>query len=463
MCARLLFCVDVEQTFPICESFQIHCIHCAVCAEPVHVSFAAKGINPSIKHHLKGTKMALWSELIPKWHHSDNKDRKYHLLDDYDNATLFDPRGVKPADYQPIEISPPPTLSPPSTTIATTTPFVTSPKPVRTTVKSWIQKQVTKTAPRRRGKPAATTPLPAQVDDAANAPGVNAASLPPRYLVAIAACLGIACVLMFACACYFRNQLNEERKLHEHDMTREQSAQMLDSLRDGEYCAAKSNSDSDGDMSFGMMPSPVTSGQYPVIDDVDHLSPTVCMTNTLPRHSRSPIPVCPPQPPFATLPVGAHAQNHVNHQHPVQQYHTIHAQHHHSNCSAKHIRHDDHQCLPSPPSGSHGNAKLNSSSCCAPSCPQQQQQQQHNVNKQDNTIQCPSRTVKSNGKVQNAPDQNGDRPATNAQQVQRSASSGDVLQTVSGQQQTTVRGSLKRELPVQNSTDLHLKSPSTDV
>jgi len=39
--------------------------------------------------------MALWLELIPKIHRSDQLDRRFHLLDDFDNETTFERDGTR--------------------------------------------------------------------------------------------------------------------------------------------------------------------------------------------------------------------------------------------------------------------------------------------------------------------------------------------------------------------------------
>lgn len=39
--------------------------------------------------------MALWLELIPKIHRSDQLDRRFHLLDSYDNETTFERDGTR--------------------------------------------------------------------------------------------------------------------------------------------------------------------------------------------------------------------------------------------------------------------------------------------------------------------------------------------------------------------------------
>ena len=39
-------------------------------------------MRPIIRNHFKGSKMALWLELVPKFHHADDLEAKYHLLTD---------------------------------------------------------------------------------------------------------------------------------------------------------------------------------------------------------------------------------------------------------------------------------------------------------------------------------------------------------------------------------------------
>ena len=57
-------------------------------------TFVATDGRPVIGHHLRGAKMALWLDLIPKIHRSDNLDERFHLLDDFDDVDSFDADGV---------------------------------------------------------------------------------------------------------------------------------------------------------------------------------------------------------------------------------------------------------------------------------------------------------------------------------------------------------------------------------
>lgn len=56
--------------------------------------YVATDSRPVIGHHLRGAKMALWLDLIPKIHRSDNLDQRFHLLDNFDDVDSFDADGV---------------------------------------------------------------------------------------------------------------------------------------------------------------------------------------------------------------------------------------------------------------------------------------------------------------------------------------------------------------------------------
>lgn len=53
------------------------------------------GLKPSVRHHLRAEKMALWLDLIPKLHRSDNSDSSYHQLENSDDPDSFDDSGTR--------------------------------------------------------------------------------------------------------------------------------------------------------------------------------------------------------------------------------------------------------------------------------------------------------------------------------------------------------------------------------
>src|SRR6218665_515619 len=59
------------------------------------ISYVCKGSKPFVRHHYRGAKLALWLDLIPRIHRSDNLNVRYHLLDHYDNRSSFEDEGTK--------------------------------------------------------------------------------------------------------------------------------------------------------------------------------------------------------------------------------------------------------------------------------------------------------------------------------------------------------------------------------
>jgi len=51
--------------------------------------------NSPVGHHYRGAKMALWLDLIPRLHRSDDLDARYHQLDNYADRSSFDEDGTR--------------------------------------------------------------------------------------------------------------------------------------------------------------------------------------------------------------------------------------------------------------------------------------------------------------------------------------------------------------------------------
>jgi len=77
--------------------------------------------RPIIGHHLRGAKMALWLDLIPKIHRSDNLDQRFHLLDDFDDVDSFDTDGVDLSRLDKLQRTYATSTSTPPTNSTTTT------------------------------------------------------------------------------------------------------------------------------------------------------------------------------------------------------------------------------------------------------------------------------------------------------------------------------------------------------
>ncbi|CAG5117672.1 unnamed protein product [Candidula unifasciata] len=66
------------------------------------------GRRPSIRHHYRSQKLALWFDLIPKIDRDDGSERSSHLLDNSDNASTFDDYHRLIPNFDNIFPSPPP-------------------------------------------------------------------------------------------------------------------------------------------------------------------------------------------------------------------------------------------------------------------------------------------------------------------------------------------------------------------
>ena len=84
-------------------------------------------MRPTVRHHYRGTKIALWLDLIPKLHQSDDLEPKFHLLNNFDNSSTFEEEGTRELDMDVIFPLPPlPPVSPPSLSTLLATPAVTT-------------------------------------------------------------------------------------------------------------------------------------------------------------------------------------------------------------------------------------------------------------------------------------------------------------------------------------------------
>lgn len=55
----------------------------------------SRRLRSPVNHHYRGAKMALWLDLIPRLHRSDDLDARYHQLDNYADRSSFDENGTR--------------------------------------------------------------------------------------------------------------------------------------------------------------------------------------------------------------------------------------------------------------------------------------------------------------------------------------------------------------------------------
>ena len=72
-------------------------------------------MRPNVRHHYRSSKMALWLDLIPKLHQSEDLTPDKHRLNNYNNVSTFEDEGTRPLNHQPLFVHPPmPPTPPPS-------------------------------------------------------------------------------------------------------------------------------------------------------------------------------------------------------------------------------------------------------------------------------------------------------------------------------------------------------------
>jgi len=145
--------------------------------------------------------MALWLELIPKIHRSDALDRRFHLLDDYDNETTFESDGTRralvddqPAVEQPYFTAASPSTASSSVTSASTHPALSSAvRRVRVTARRGLTSPRAATTPAARGRESKSGGL-AVVE-------LATANVPLSVTVAVGCTLLLLNVVVFVVVC----------------------------------------------------------------------------------------------------------------------------------------------------------------------------------------------------------------------------------------------------------------------
>jgi hypothetical protein len=186
------------------------------------------GVRISVAHHYRGSKMALWLELIPKLHKSDNLDPRYHQLDQWDNLTTFEEHGTRYTILRDL-------LSPtPTSTIPTTSPttILTSPLPTSSMTTLGHLRRPTSTARNRK----VTLPITASGDAAQShassstslggtAGGKDINTLSLSVTIAVGSFLLFLNILIFVAVYYQKDRIRQERRrrkaelasIHQHE------------------------------------------------------------------------------------------------------------------------------------------------------------------------------------------------------------------------------------------------------
>ena len=243
-------------------------------------------MRPTIRHHYRGTKTALWLDLIPKLHQSDELEPKYHLLSNYDNSSTFESEGTKELDMDVIFPPPPdPTLSPPpkSTTQSTTTP------PPTTTTSTTLPPPTTRWQ-QPTWPPETYTP---SVEQTTHPPNMAAMSgkdntLSLSVTIAVGCSLLFLNILIFAGVYYQKDRMRSEMKARQRELE-SQKAGETDNPKPGS-CPEPSDTNSSCMATPPVAPSIVSSRHQ--------VQPQMTNIHVTSLSSKQAIPVAPPQAPY---------------------------------------------------------------------------------------------------------------------------------------------------------------------
>ena len=176
------------------------------------------GVHLSLAHHYRGSKMALWLELIPKLHKSDHLDARYHQLDDWDNVTSFEAEGTRltaRSDLLTTSTSARPTPTPPRTLAD-----LTWSSPTTTTTTSTTPTLSTTTTLAAVGgvelPSGSTYDGHQQGVDSLLSSDVNTVSL--SITIAVGSFLLFVNILVFVAVYYQKDRIRRERRRHKADL-----------------------------------------------------------------------------------------------------------------------------------------------------------------------------------------------------------------------------------------------------
>ena len=258
-------------------------------------------MRPVVRHHFRGTKMALWLELIPKLHQADDLDPRYHLLDNYNNQSSFEIKGTRLLRME--DVNPRPTTEEPDlTTVTSTTLAPTSPSTTSTTTPRYQWRPTRRAYNRYRSttrtpayqRPSPSTPAAATSDDEIDT------TLSLSLTVAVGCSLLLLNIMIFAGVYYQKDRIRQERKARQQEMMEHKALHRggdgyggCGGGSDGEYMDnhhPRISSTPDTDTNSSSMATPPVP---PACITRHQVSP---QTTVLPKQ---PIPVLPPQAPFA--------------------------------------------------------------------------------------------------------------------------------------------------------------------
>ena len=264
--------------------------------------------------------MALWLDLIPKLHASEDLDPTYHLLNNYDNSSTFEDKGTAELDMQKLfppppipPVSPPPSSTQPPTT--TTPPPTTTTLPpstsTRSTTTSFYERwgSETRKPPKRHTSPPPPVVVVTPSPESAENTDSKDTTLSLSVTIAVGCSLLFLNILIFAGVYYQKDRMRMEMKMRQREMEKD---------RDGgpETSDNHPKSNSSGIPETDTNSSTMTTPPIPPCIARHQVQP---QATTLPKQ---PIPVLPPQAPYSARAASAR-ELHMVHSDSPRHLHTL--------------------------------------------------------------------------------------------------------------------------------------------
>jgi len=177
------------------------------------------GVHLSLTHHYRGSKMALWLELLPKLHKSDHLDARYHQLDDFDNLTSFEAEGTRHTARSDL-LTTTTSERPAALTQARTVP--TTPLASSTTTSSTTTTTTTTSTASAGSVSSSSSSLVGQQYSLST--DTSAVSL--SITVAVGSFLLFVNILVFVAVYYQKDRIRRERRRHKADLRAAASQQL---------------------------------------------------------------------------------------------------------------------------------------------------------------------------------------------------------------------------------------------
>lgn len=254
---------------------------------------------------------------------------KYHLLDDYNNASSFEAQGTRKLDMK--RLFPPPPISPPfppSTTPSTTSTSLRTITTTTTTVPPPPTRRPTRGRPRVTWPPKTTAPPPQNITQSPQVGGLAGmdARLSMSVTLAVGCSLLFLNIVIFAGVYYQKDRMRVEMKMRKLELEKEKEATV-----GAESEGIKSSTGPDSDTNSSSMATPPC--PPPLNRHNPNPPPQMHANNSMPKTA---IPVLPPQAPYhggrsprsPRLPQRPIDLQHHHHRQ-QQQHPQLHPHHHH--------------------------------------------------------------------------------------------------------------------------------------